>query len=199
MTLASVKSRRPHQKTTKSLHSQRSHKKPSKPQHSCQKAVKPRHSYRPLNYRDWCLLGCIIICAICISTSLCVDAAINPARDAQKSLEELADDFYIDYLYPTVLGNNIYNPSAEMPKYVDRGLPIQRLRQLLYYNDSATAKYYPSLANRYVTCDLNDTTVRYFPVEPYGPRDYTVTFQLSCKGPAANSQWIIDHSAPPKN
>lgn len=148
-----------------------------------------------LNWFERTLLGIIVACMICIAVSLCADAAFDPARDAKTALEDLADDYYIEYLYPYVLGNQINNPAPVLSEYQKIGLPIVRLRQLLTYDKTKTTSYLQKISNEYVKCDTNMTAVRFFPKEPYGPRDYDITFQLSCQGPAVrSSDWFVENT-----
>lgn len=153
-----------------------------------------------LTWFERAMLGIIVACMVCITVSLCADAAFDPARDAQNALENLADDYYLEYLYPYVLGNQIENPAPVLSEYQQVGLPIVRLRQLLVYDKTKTGNYIQKLSNEYVKCDTNMTSIRFFPKEPYGPRDYEVTFQLSCQGPAVKtSEWITANSPSQKD
>lgn len=148
-----------------------------------------------LSWFERAVLGIIVACTICITVSLCADAAFDPARDAKTALEKLADDYYIEYLYPYVLGSQINNPEPVLSEYQTMGLPIVRLRQLLTYDRTKTGNYLKQISNEYVKCDTNMTSARFFPKEPYGPRDYEVTFTLSCQGPVVKtSSWFVDNS-----
>ena len=158
------------------------------------------HQPIPLTWFERAMLGIIVACMVCITVSLCADAAFDPARDAKTALENLADDYYIEYLYPYVLGKQIDNPSAVLSDYQQVGLPIARLRQLLVYDKTKTGEYIQKISNDYVRCDTNITSIRFFPKEPYGPRDYEVTFMLSCQGPAIkNSDWFTSNTPTQEN
>jgi len=148
-----------------------------------------------LTWFERTMLGIIVACMVCITVTLCADAAFDPARDAKTALEDLADDYYIEYLYPYVLGDQVENPAPVLSEFQQIGLPIVRLRQLLVYDKTKTGSYVQKLSNDYVKCDTNMTSIRFFPKEPYGPRDYEVTFQLSCQGPAVRtSEWFTANS-----
>ena len=153
-----------------------------------------------LTWFERAMLGIIAACAVCITVSLCADAAFDPAHDAKTALENLADDYYIEYLYPYVLGDKIQNPAPVLSEYQNIGLPIVRLRQLLVYDKTKTGNYIQKLSNDYVKCDTNMTSIRFFPKEPYGPRDYEVTFQLSCQGSAVkDSDWFTNNTPAKSN
>lgn len=153
-----------------------------------------------LTWFERAMLGIIVACMVCITVSLCADAAFDPARDAKTALKDLAEDYYIEYLYPYVLGGQIENPSPVLSEYQKIGLPIVRLRQLLVYDKTKTGNYIQKISNEYVKCDTNMTSIRFFPKEPYGPRDYDVTFQLSCQGPAVkDSDWFTANTPTREN
>lgn len=134
----------------------------------------------PLLISKGCLLSLVVICALCVVIAFIVDLSFNPERDAMKTLDQLADDYYVDYLYPNTLGQHLDDPASVLSKFTESGLPTIRLRQLLYSND-ATADSASIFSNPYFHCDTNQTSVRYYPVAPFGPRDYTAKFTYSCE------------------
>lgn len=145
-----------------------------------------------LSWFERAMLGIIVACIVCITVSLCAGAVFDPARDAKNAFEQLADDYYIEYLYPYVLGDQINDPAPILSEYQAMGFPIVRLRQLLTYDKTKTGEYLQKISNEYIKCDTNMTTIRFTPKEPYGPRDYNVSFQLSCQGPAVKtSDWFV--------
>ena len=166
-------------------------------------ALAKHHSWRTPRELAWfehTMLGIVIACTLCIVISLCANAAFDPARDAKTALEKLADDYYIEYLYPHTLGSQINNPAPTLEAYRQMGLPIIRLRQLLTHNSAKLNDYASKISSKYVKCDTNRTSIRFFPKEPYGPRDYEVTFQLSCQGSAIkDSDWFSANSLPKDN
>lgn len=128
---------------------------------------------------DWALLGTVVACTLMVVIALCTQLRATPAEKMQKELERLADDYYITYLYPRLLGNLNADPAKMLAGYHEVGVGTTYLRQLLHYNNDeniASAQIFRDLG-----CDTNRTSVRYFPIEPYGPRDYTVYYHFDCR------------------
>ena len=103
----------------------------------------------------------------------------TPEEKAEAELEKIADAYYTEYLYPRLLGNLDNDPKAVLQVYYEIGVPTVYLRQLLHYNNDEYAgseKYFERLE-----CNTNTTGVKFFPVEPYGPRDYTVNYIWECE------------------
>ncbi len=133
------------------------------------------------------LIGMISVSAICIGLALIMDFSFNPQRDAEHALERLARDYYTEYLYPNTIGDQTEQPGNILANFVNQGYPTVRLRQLLHYHDDAKIEMSKYFDNKYYHCDTNGTTLRYFPVEPYGPKDYKVTYSYSCTDLRADS------------
>lgn len=132
-------------------------------------------------WRECTLLSIIGVCAVMIGIAIFVGTFYNPEAHASKELEKLAKNYYIEYLYPQTLGKNINNPEKVLTKYAETGLASISLRQFLLYNNG---KHYPSISvfqNNAYQCSLSKTFVRYYPVAPYGPRDFTVQYYPSCE------------------
>ena len=130
----------------------------------------------PMTWAEWALMGMVLAAALAIGLALSVQLLDSPAERAQKRMSALADDYYVEFLYP-----RLTNGGAETEKLVDyakSGVPMTYLRQLLHYNNGEHAEE----AEIFETagCDTNATGVRYYPVEPYGPRDYTASFVWQC-------------------
>lgn len=128
----------------------------------------------------WALLGIVLASTLVIIIALCSQLAPGPVERAEKELKRLADDYYVLFLYPRLVGFD-RSPQEALEVYVESGVPTTYLRQLLHYNDDeniGSAGIFEDLK-----CDTNGTGVRYFPVEPYGPKDYTVNYIWRCEAP----------------
>ncbi len=145
------------------------------------RTAKRKNTSRTFSWSERTLIGMISISAICISIALLIDFSFNPERDAEHALEQLAKDYYTEYLYPNTIRNQTSDPSKVLASYTEQGYPTVRLRQLLHYNDDAKIEMKKYFDNQYYNCNTNSTTLRYFPVEPYGPKDYTVTYSYDCQ------------------
>ena len=135
----------------------------------------------PMTWREFLFLGLVGTCILMVACSLILRSSFHPDKDAENELSRLADSYYIEYLYPHILGTQLNNPASVLAIYAESGLPNVLLRQLLSYNDNIHAESSRFFSNNYYECDTYSSRVRFFPVEPYGPRDYTVKTYLSCE------------------
>ncbi len=145
-------------------------------------ATKSQHKSKAkhvLGWPEWTLIGIVICSTLLIIAALCTGFFKTPQEKAEIELEKIADAYYTEYLYPRLLGNLDNDPKAVLQVYYEVGVPTTYLRQLLHYNDdefAKSAKYFDRLE-----CDTNATGVKFYPVEPYGPRDYTVDYIWRCE------------------
>ncbi len=135
----------------------------------------------PLSWREGALLSIVAVSTISIVISFIGTTAFHPDRDAEEALERISHEYYIEYLYPRILGSFRNQPATVLESYTESGLPTVRLRQILSYNDGAQASSSKYFSNKYYKCDTNQTYVRYYPVEPFGPQDYTAKYNYSCE------------------
>lgn len=132
-----------------------------------------------LGWPEWTLIGIVVASTLLIVAALCTGLIKTPQEKAEAELEKIANAYYTEYLYPRLLGNLDNDPKTVLQVYYEVGVPTTYLRQLLHYNNDEyadSAKYFERLG-----CDTNNTGVKFFPVEPYGPRDYTVTYSWKCE------------------
>lgn len=143
---------------------------------------------RKIEWSGWTLIGIVIVSGMMIGMSLITSALyLTPEQEAQVKMQELADDYYTEYLYPQLLGSLDADPKEALERYAETGIPTTYLRQLLHYGDGSHAKYEVYFTP--VGCDTNVTGVKYFPLEPYGPNDYQTTFYWQCsKGEFPDTQ-----------
>lgn len=140
---------------------------------------KSKTSKPKITWRENLFIGLISACAICTIIALIAESAFNPQRDAELTIERLANEYYINYYYPAIIGKNSDNPATILESYNQQGLPIIRLRQLL--NQTAHSEAESHLQNNFYQCDTNKTFVRYYPVAPYGVHNYNFQITYDCK------------------
>lgn len=133
------------------------------------------------SWREATLLSMIGVSAVAIVATLILSNIFDPVKRSEHELEKLADSYYIEYLYPRSLGKYLNEPETVLKDYVSQGLPTILLRQLLLYNNGKNASSIDAFSNSYYQCDANKTYVRFYPVEPYGPRDYTIQYSTACE------------------
>ncbi len=134
-----------------------------------------------LTWREITLLSSIGVCALTIVFTFIYTNIADPVKRSEHELTKLANSYYIEYYYPRVLGKYLYQPEEVLADYAAAGLPAVRLRQVLLSNDGKYSSSADAFSNAYYQCDTNDTYIRYYPVAPYGPRDYTVTYSTACE------------------
>lgn len=140
------------------------------------RAAKGGAERRRLTWSEWALMGIVLVAAVVIGLALSLQLMDSPAERAQKRLAVIADDYYVEYVYPRL--TEAGTQPELLAEYADSGVPMTYLRQLLLYNDGEhrdEAEIFEAAA-----CDTNATGVRYYPVEPYGPHDYTASFVWQC-------------------
>ena len=74
-----------------------------------------------------------------------------------------------------------FNPEAEAQrKFEETGFQPVLLRQLLLYQNGKFAGYKKYFEREGYKCDKNKTSVKFYPVYPYGKKDYTVKYDYNC-------------------
>ena len=84
----------------------------------------------PMTWAEWALMSMVLAAALAIGLALSVQLLDSPAERAQKRMSALADDYYVEFLYP-----RLTNGGTETEKLVDyakSGVPMTYLRQLLH-------------------------------------------------------------------
>lgn len=134
----------------------------------------------PMPWDKLLLLIIIVMSSFSVLTVVTVDAFFDPKLQAESSLKKIADEYYVNYLYPRLLGNSS-NPADALATYVSSGVPTTYLRQLLLYDNAKHNNVAGDFSNSYYKCDTNRTGVRYFPEEPFGPHDYRMDVYWECQ------------------
>ena len=96
----------------------------------------------------------------------------TPEFMVKRKMESIANDYYQNYFYNSV-------PDKEgLSHYTETGLSRLSLRQLLLYSDR---KYGDTMDFFTNYCDLDKTTLKFYPEEPFERNTYYVDFRYSCK------------------
>lgn len=135
------------------------------------------------SWREVTLMSLIGTSAAMIALTFILTSVLDPVKRSEQEISKLAEEYYIEYLYPRALGKYLDQPKIILRDYTESGLPNVRLSQLLSYNNNSHASSLEAFSNAYYECDTNATYVQYHPVEPYGPRDFTVTYGMACERP----------------
>lgn len=123
----------------------------------------------------------VIISAVMVGVSLFVTVYYNPEAEAKRKFEELATRYYEEYFYEKFTES--IDPAVKeekMKMYEETGLQPVLLRQLLLYQNGKYAEYKKYFEREGYKCDKNKTSAKFYPVAPYGAKDYTVKYEYSC-------------------
>ena len=120
----------------------------------------------------------IIIAAVAVTVfAVLINIFFSSSKIVENRLHVLARIYYEDYYYPNLTENGSTDTLAEYSEY---GLPTVKLNQLLSFNNHQYADYKVYFVNDRYTCNLVGTSVKYYPVAPYGPHDYNVDYKYDC-------------------
>ncbi|MBO7718054.1 hypothetical protein J6S37_00975 [Candidatus Saccharibacteria bacterium] len=122
----------------------------------------------------------IILCFLLVIGALIYSLTYNPEEHTKSTIENLSQDYYENYLYPSFSDADSFknNPESVMEKYVKFGFPTVSLRQLLLYDNHKNEKYADELEKN---CDKDQTIIKIFPEAPYGKTDYRIEYTYSCE------------------
>ena len=125
----------------------------------------------------------IVLCLMITSSILVIFALIVFAyfysdTIVKNRLSMLVKVYYEDYYYNNLTNNDTKTNVLE--SYAENGLPMVRLNQLLSFDNHKYAEFESDFVNSRYTCDLNNTSIKYYPVAPYGPQDYNVKYTYAC-------------------
>ncbi len=139
----------------------------------------PKNPPTPRSWEEWTLLGVVGISTLAILVALAMQLGKTPTERAEDELQKLAKNYYVEYLYPRLLGDIGVEPGKMLAEYKEKGVATTYLRQLLHYNHDENIEMAPLFQD--AGCDTNTTSVRYYPTEPYGPKNYTVEYNFRCE------------------
>lgn len=96
----------------------------------------------------------------------------TPEFLVKHKIQSIADDYYQNYFYDSV-------PEKEgLSYYTNSGLSRLSLRQLLLYSD----RKYGETTDWFINyCNLDKTSLKFYPEEPYSRTSYHVDYNYSCK------------------
>ena len=123
----------------------------------------------------------IIVIAIAmgaVGIVLLVNLVFNNEAITKRKIEGLARDYYESYYYSKVEGLAGKDKAAGvMSGYAESGLSRISLRQLLLYDNGKNMSMLDEIS---AFCDTDLTSVKIYPEEPYGNRNYRIEYNYSC-------------------
>ena len=119
----------------------------------------------------------ILVTAVMVLFAVFINAFFSSSKIVENRLQALAQAYYETYYYNNLTANG---DTGVLTEYSESGLPYVNLTQLLAFNNHQYADYEGYFVNDRYTCNLSNTAVKYYPVEPYGVKDYTVKYSYDC-------------------
>lgn len=125
----------------------------------------------------------VIVCVsgLMVVLSLVTSVYFSASNVARRTLERLASEYYEGFLYGEFIAASDKQTAEALADFDERGMPEVRLRQLILYGSGKNKQYKEVFDNEHYRCDMDQTTIIYHPVAPYGVKDYTTEYNTSCK------------------
>ena len=117
----------------------------------------------------------IVVAVLTVGLALLLGAIFNPEATTKREIEAMARDYYETYYYENFKVSE--DDVAVFSEYTESGFAKTTLRQLLLFDGGRYKSAYERLTNY---CDENATTVLFYPVEPYGAKNYRAEYNYSC-------------------
>ena len=126
----------------------------------------------------------IVISAVAVLGSVMFFSYFSPEKLANDALAEIAEDYYENYYYQKLIKSLPKEKSFEdaMAEAEKDGFPKVYLRHLLLFDNGKYEKRAKLFDSKRYDCDKNSVSVQFFPVAPFGPKDYKIVYDTSsCK------------------
>lgn len=134
-------------------------------------ALSRSRSYDAYHFSKNSILTIIIFVTLMVVGFSIFNLIATPEFLVKNRINRIATDYYENYFYDSV-------PDHEaLSIYKDTGLAKVSLRQLLLYSDK---KHATSLEFFEKYCNLEKTSIKVFPEEPYERQNYHVDYAYSC-------------------
>ena len=123
------------------------------------------------------ILSVIILSMLVVILAVLLMHFTNPERNISRKIEELASNYYENKIFKSIADSKPDSYADVIKKYEETGFSPVTLRQLLLF-DSPVKTDTSKTINKY--CDENASIVHYYPVSPYGVKNYRTEYKLSC-------------------
>lgn len=125
------------------------------------------------------VLTIIILVTITIGVAIAATFLLQPERLVKQKVESIAANYYENVIYESMINSDQYsgNPADALEKYTVRGMTPITLRQILLLDEAISTDDDKYLRAQ---CDVNATSVRFFPDSPFSRTDYHVEYTYAC-------------------
>lgn len=103
-----------------------------------------------------------------------------PEKMAERALEEMARDYYENHIYEQIV-EPVMTDQEKLKLYSEFGLSPIRLRQLFSFENAKHDQKRELFEKKEYSCDTNESTVKFFPEEPFGRKNYRIVPSLTCQ------------------
>ena len=123
----------------------------------------------------------IIVSAFLVLFSVVANNYFAPDKVAMRVLEKISRDYYENYYYDKFIAvNGATERQKIMDEFKESGFAPVLLRHLLLFDNERNKKYAGFFETSSYACDKNSTSIKIIPVEPFGKKDYEISYSLSC-------------------
>ena len=123
------------------------------------------------------ILAVIILAMMVVVLATLFALQNTPEHAVKRKVEEIARDYYENYFYESVLKHGTAEIDEVLKRYEEPGFSKVSLEQLTLYDNAKYAKVRPALE---AYCDLGQSSIKIFPVSPFGRSDYRIEYSYSC-------------------
>jgi hypothetical protein len=160
---------------SKNIHSGRARVKSSR------RATSKSASRKNFVFGKRAVMTIIVVAMMTVILAVLFSIFATPERTITKKIEDIAADYYENYLYTSIASSSTINNTKPVTEiignYAKRGFDTITLHQLLLFDGQRHADA-ASILSRY--CDEYETTIHYYPTEPFGQKDYHADIKYSC-------------------
>ena len=134
----------------------------------------------PAVARKFVTIG-VMVSTVMVFVSVFVAVFFNPEAVAKRTMDKLAREYYENYYYEKFIESLDRDAlESRMKSYETTGFQPVLLRQLLLYQNGKNSEYKKYFENKNYFCDKNETSAKFYPVAPYGVKDYRVEYNYTC-------------------
>ena len=136
--------------------------------------------YAPTFAKKTILTIIVLVIIIVAGTVVCIQF-LTPEHQVKSKINSLATDYYENYLYQNLINSDKYqalsDKSSSMEKYASYGFNPITLRNLLLHSNHKNDDFANSIAKY---CDLDATSIKYYPESPFDQTSYRTEINFSC-------------------
>ena len=126
------------------------------------------------------IIGVICAAIVVVVVSLIGSYFWNDEKRVEAKMEEMAREYYEGFIYENLVHGAMSKDEVEkvVSRYEKRGFAAVNLRQLLLYDGKKNMESAGYIKNY---CDENQTSVKFYPEEPYDKKSYRIEYKYKCE------------------